>query len=219
MTKLNNKYFFGIFLVLIIFLGIFIYSQNFENKTTDLSGQQDKLTPTPSAEFTPPENYELATLNIPELGLSLSYPDFFQRADYHVVPGETGQALYGVMQVSSEQLSPAIPISAITKNFSASRGGNPTIGYVKRDNNYYLISLGGREELIDYRVEEINTVNTTGIILHGDDRVAGPGTIGPNGQRAILNLNGKFGALILEGSSKTIPDEILKEIFQSVKLD
>lgn len=168
---------------------------------------------------------------VSELGISFNYPPKYQDAAYQINSASTGRVATGMILLGGlflEKCNAApcsrigIQFGAATPDYSAPRGasGFEGQGFIKRDNEYFLITLFGDEEKVDYQVEEIKSVNTTGIMLKGDTRPQGPGTLWPSARKAIFNLNSssEYKAVTFFIDTIQVSEDEFKSILRTIEL-
>lgn len=144
---------------------------------------------------------------IEELGISFKYPpkyihidfsitDYSETTETYVGTGEPvrqGKDFYGLVCTAAPPCYDGqfIKFGGITDDFRAPRGRNidENLGYVERNGVYFQRLLGGNEAEISYPVEEIQSENTSGILVIGNDTEAAPGALPPGDYIAIFNLD------------------------------
>ena len=202
-------------IALLVLLAYLAYQQ--------LNGRQP-VQPNPSSEDSQNEPEELKTFESPELGLAFSYPAEWGEVNYRVSQGGLGSAVSGVIRAPGCSLEngcwATLEFAAATSDFEAPRGASiiETDGYTERDGKYYRI-LAGQEWLIDYRFDQVQARNISGLVIYGDARPADPATIAADVRQVIFNLpDSRYPAITFAYSTNQVPDERMRRVFESIEL-
>lgn len=111
-----------------------------------------------------PDTKEWKTYENKDVGISFKYPAIFDRVDAHIINGETGRVLTGVLEFMPNHW---ISFGGATEDFTWGKGGSltDTYGYKKKGEKYFLKFIWGDNEVIPSEFLPVNGGNDQAILI------------------------------------------------------